>query len=104
MKLLLVTLRKRPGSEDISRRETIHEGMTIQVGRAVTMEICLPDIGVDFHHADLEMQDGRLTMIARGEGGLATSGGPADKVDLGSGQASIQAGQTLHVNARPWLH
>jgi hypothetical protein len=89
MKLLLVTVRKRPGSDEESKRETILEGQEIQIGRAVSMEICLPDIGVDFKHATLTQRDGKLIMTSTGVGGLEVGGKDRDEVDLGSETAKI---------------
>ena len=85
MKLLLVTIRKRAGSEEVSKRESLLNGQEIHIGRAVSMEICLPDIGVDYQHATVEMRDGKLMMKAAGVGGIQVNGKDQDEADpLGS--------------------
>ena len=89
MKLLLKTIRKRAGSDETSTRETILEGREIHVGRAVSMEICLPDIGVDFQHATIEMVEGKLVMKATSPGGIKVGGQERDQADLGSEAATI---------------
>ncbi|MEM7685675.1 MAG: FHA domain-containing protein, partial [Pseudomonadota bacterium] len=91
MKLLLVTIRKRAGSDEVSKRETILEGSEIHIGRAVSMEICLPDIGVDYQHATVEMRDGKLMMKAAGVGGIKVDGADRDEADLGT--ASVKIGR-----------
>ncbi len=70
MKILLVTLRRRAGSEEVSRRETLLDAERIRVGRGVSMEINLPDLDVDFHHADLVLSDGHLALKSVADGGL----------------------------------
>lgn len=89
MKLLLVTIRKRAGSDEVSRRETILEGQEIHLGRAVSMEICLPDIGVDFQHATLTHEGGKLVMKASSPGGISVGGSERDEADLMTESASI---------------
>ena len=89
MKLLLKTIRKRAGSDETSTRETIIEGREIHVGRAVSMEICLPDIGVDYQHATIELVDGKLIMKASSPGGIKVGGQERDQADLGSEAATI---------------
>ncbi|MEL7468048.1 MAG: cytochrome c3 family protein [Pseudomonadota bacterium] len=89
MKLLLVTIRKRAGSDEVSKRETILEGSEIHIGRAVSMEICLPDIGVDYQHATVEMRDGKLMMKAAGVGGIKVDGADRDEADLGTDSVKI---------------
>ena len=74
MKLLLVTLRKRAGSDEVSRRETLLQGDEIRIGRAVSSEITLSEIDVDAHHATLRMGgDGTLTLTAETDGGLVVN-------------------------------
>ncbi len=89
MKLLLVTIRKRAGSDDESKRETILEGTEINVGRAVSMEICLPDIGVDFKHATVSMGGSGLVMRSAGAGGIKVGGKERDEANLSSETATI---------------
>ena len=89
MKLLLVTIRKRAGSDEVSRRESLLQGQEIHIGRAVSMEICLPDIGVDYQHATVEMQGGTLMMKATGAGGIQVGGKDQDAADLGANTVTI---------------
>lgn len=89
MKLLLVTLRKRAGSDDVSRRETLLEGERIHVGRAVSMEIVLSDIDVDYHHATVTLENGRLMMRAENTGGLKVGRRKRDEADLSADSATI---------------
>ncbi|MEM8789973.1 MAG: cytochrome c3 family protein [Pseudomonadota bacterium] len=70
MRLILVTERIRPGSDEISRRETVLEGDEIQMGRGSPMEISLPEIDVDYHHASLRAEGGQLKLIAVGDNGI----------------------------------
>ncbi len=85
MKILLVTLRKRAGSDDVSRRETILEGERIRLGRGVAMEINLPDIEVDFHHADLVGGPTGLSLVAAGENGIRVGRKAEQRVELSQG-------------------
>lgn len=89
MKLLLVTIRTRAGSDEVSKRETILEGDEIHVGRAVSMEICLPDIGVDYQHATVTMIGGKLVMKAAGVGGIKVGGKDRDEADLATDAVTI---------------
>lgn len=88
MKLLLVTLRKRAGSDDVSRRETILEGTEFQVGRAVSMQINLSEIDVDYHHATIRLDGGQIRMSAESEGGLTVGGKKVNEANLSSGSAA----------------
>ncbi|MFK7941845.1 MAG: hypothetical protein AB8B85_02845 [Paracoccaceae bacterium] len=85
MKLLLVTLRKRAGSDDVSRRETILEGSEFKVGRAVSAEINLSDIDIDYHHATVRIDGGQVRMSAESEGGLAIGGKKTNEANLAAG-------------------
>ncbi|MBY8976273.1 cytochrome c3 family protein [Rhodobacteraceae bacterium NNCM2] len=73
MRLLLVTERTRAGSDEVSRRETVLQGAEIRMGRGSPMEINLPEIDVDYHHATVVDDGGALRITAVGENGL-TSG------------------------------
>lgn len=86
MKLLLVTLRKRAGSEEVSRRETLIDHDEVRIGRGVTMEISLPDLDVDFHHATVTRADGELVVTAVSEGGLRVGRRKRTRVSLGAGE------------------
>lgn len=86
MKVLLVTLRKRAGSDDVSRRETLLEADQIRIGRGVAMEINLPDIDVDFHHASLQGSGGQLTMAAASDSGVMVGKKSQQQVQMGSGE------------------
>ncbi|MEO1490530.1 MAG: cytochrome c3 family protein [Pseudomonadota bacterium] len=92
MKVLLVTLRKRAGSEDVSRRETMLEGDQIRIGRGVAMEINLPDIDVDFHHASLQNLGAGLSMVAVSDSGLRVGKRSQPQVQMGGGE-EVQIGR-----------
>ena len=92
MRLLLVTLRTRAGSDEVSRRETLIEGDRFRVGRGVSMEINLPDIDIDFHHATITGMGGALSMQATGDVGLMVGGKTANQVQLSAGQ-EVQIGR-----------
>lgn len=94
MKVLLVTLRKRAGSDEVSRRETVVESDSIRIGRGVSMEINLPDLDVDFHHADLTLDGGRLKLTAVTEGGLRVGRRKQSEAVLGIGQ-DVRIGRYL---------
>jgi FOG: FHA domain len=74
MRLSLVSVKRRPGRdggpEEVSRRETLVEGETLRVGRGLDCDVTIPDVDVDHHHATLEVQDGRLTLLSVTEGKL----------------------------------
>ncbi|MEM7210535.1 MAG: cytochrome c3 family protein [Pseudomonadota bacterium] len=86
MKLLLVTLRKRPGSDQVSRREQLLDDDKIRVGRGVSMDIHLSDLNVDFHHATLLENDGRLILRSTAPDGLEINHVYRDEVDLSEGK------------------
>ncbi|MEM1298134.1 MAG: cytochrome c3 family protein [Pseudomonadota bacterium] len=85
MKLLLVTLRKRAGSDDVSRRETILDGAEFKVGRAVSSEINLSDIDIDYHHATVRIDGGQVRMSAESEGGISAQSGRVNEANLSAG-------------------
>ena len=88
MKLLLVTLRKRPGSEQISRRERLLDDDKIRIGRGVSMDIHLSDLNVDFQHATLRKEDGRLILRSTAPDGLEVNHVTRDEVDLSAGKTA----------------
>ena len=94
MKVLLITLRKRAGSDEVSRRETLIEADRVRIGRGVSMEINLPDLDVDFHHADLEMQGGRPVLTAVSDGGLRVGRRKNNEAFLGTGE-DVRIGRFL---------
>ena len=53
MRLSLITVKHRPDSDDVSRRETLVEGETLRVGRGADVDVNLPDVDVAYHHATL---------------------------------------------------
>ena len=85
MKLLLVTLRKRAGSDDVSRRETILDGTEFLVGRAMSSEINLSDIDIDYHHATIRLDGGQIRISAESEGGLKSGRKKVNEANLSSG-------------------
>lgn len=87
MKLLLVTLRKRAGSDDVSRRETILEGTEFKVGRAVSSEINLSDIDIDYHHATVRLDGGQVRISAESEGGISAQSGRVNEANLSASGA-----------------
>lgn len=86
MRILLVTLRKRAGSDEVSRRETLLDAEQIRIGRGVSMEINLPDLDVDFHHADVELVNGQLVLKSVADGGLKVGRRKQNEAALGAGE------------------
>ncbi|MEM7176275.1 MAG: cytochrome c3 family protein [Pseudomonadota bacterium] len=70
MRLILVTERTRAGSDETSHRETVLGGDEIRLGRGSPMEVNLPEIDVDYHHATVREDAGVLRITAVGENGL----------------------------------
>ncbi|MEM9044366.1 MAG: cytochrome c3 family protein [Pseudomonadota bacterium] len=70
MRLILVTERTRPGSDEVSRRETVLQGDEIRMGRGSPMEISLPEIDVDYHHASVVAEGGQVKLAAVGDNGI----------------------------------
>ncbi|MEL6476650.1 MAG: FHA domain-containing protein [Pseudomonadota bacterium] len=87
MRILLVTQRSRAGSDEVSRRETVLDHDPIRIGRGAPMEINLPEIDVDYHHATLTEQGGSLTLTGVGENGLMVGKKRQDSVVLTPGTA-----------------
>lgn len=85
MRVLLVTLRRRAGSDEISRRETMIDGIEFYVGRGSAMEINLPDIDIDYHHASIWEEGGQLLLQAVAVGGVTVDGETVEKVALRPG-------------------
>lgn len=74
MRLSVVTIKRRPDSDEVSRRETLVEGEELRVGRGADLDVNLPDIGVAYHHATIAAAGGVLTLTAVG-GALVEIGG-----------------------------
>ncbi len=87
MRLSLITLKRRPDSEDVSRRETMLEADVFRVGRGSDMDVNLPDVNVAYHHATLSAGPGGLRLEGVG-GALIESGGKmVDSVALRPGES-----------------
>ena len=85
MRLLLVTQRTRAGSDETSRRETVLDHDPIRIGRGASMEITLPEIDIDYHHATLTETEAGLLLSAVGENGLMVGRKRVQTVTLGPG-------------------
>lgn len=85
MRVLLIQLRKRPGSDEVSRRETLLHGDALHIGRGVAMEINLADIDIDYHHATLAVQNGVLTLSGVGTNQISVGGREVPSTPLGPG-------------------
>lgn len=87
MRLSLVTLKRRPDSEDVSRRETLLDGESLRVGRGSDMDVNLPDVNVAYHHATLTAGAGGPVLTGVG-GSLIESGGKmVEAVQLRPGES-----------------
>ena len=85
MRLSLITVKRRPDSDDVSRRETLLEGAELRVGRGADVDVNLPDVDVAYHHATLtEAADG-LVLEAVGGSVIEVDGKPVERVVLGPG-------------------
>ncbi|MEM1277964.1 MAG: cytochrome c3 family protein [Pseudomonadota bacterium] len=85
MRLILVTERTRPGSDEVSRRETVLQGEEIRMGRGSPMEISLPEIDVDYHHATVSTEGGQIKLSAVGVNGIMLGKKEVRDVVLASG-------------------
>ncbi|MEM7544367.1 MAG: cytochrome c3 family protein [Pseudomonadota bacterium] len=72
MRLSLITIKRRPDSDDVSRRETLLEGSELRVGRGADVDVNLPDVNVAYHHAT----------ISEGPGGLVISGVGGELIEV----------------------
>lgn len=85
MRLSLITLKRRPDGDDVSRRETLLTAEQFRVGRGSDMDVNLPDVAVAYHHATLKPAEGGLLLEGVG-GALIESGGKmVDAVTLTPG-------------------
>ncbi|MEM6904646.1 MAG: cytochrome c3 family protein, partial [Pseudomonadota bacterium] len=85
MRVLLVTKRTRAGSEETSERQTVLDAPEIRLGRGAPMEINLPEIDIDYHHATLTAEEGHLILSAVGENGITAKGKRVHDVVLSPG-------------------
>ncbi|MEM8755800.1 MAG: hypothetical protein AAGF90_22825, partial [Pseudomonadota bacterium] len=91
MRLSLVTVKRRPDSDDVSRRETLLEGEVLRVGRGADVDVNLPDVDVAYHHADLAPGQNGPVLTAVGGAHILVDGKPAESVVLSPG-ASCRIG------------
>jgi len=89
MRVLLITLRRRPGSDEISRRETVLEGEELHIGRGIAMEITLPEIDIDYHHASVVPSGNFLKIVALGTNGVLVSGREEREAELRPGVEAV---------------
>ena len=105
MRLSLVTVKRRPardgGEEEVSRRETLLDGETLRVGRGPDCDVTIPDVDVDHHHATLEAQDGRLTLLSVSEGKLQYGNKRKRRAILEPGKPVTLGGHTLTLESPP---
>ncbi len=85
MRLSLVTIKRRPDSDDVSRRETLLEGAELRVGRGADVDVNLPDVNVAYHHASLTEETEGLVLTAVGGSVIEVDGAPVEKVVLQPG-------------------
>lgn len=85
MRLALVTVKRRPDSDAISRRETLLEGEEFRVGRGADVDVNLPDVDVAYHHATISEGPDGLVLSAVGDAHVETEGKPAQRVALRPG-------------------
>ncbi|MEL6794316.1 MAG: FHA domain-containing protein, partial [Pseudomonadota bacterium] len=85
MRLALITIKLRPDSDDVSRRETLLEGAEMRVGRGADVDVHLPDIDVAYHHATLTETAGGLQLDAVGGAVVEVDGKPVESVALNPG-------------------
>ncbi|MFV0472921.1 MAG: cytochrome c3 family protein [Pikeienuella sp.] len=86
MRLSLATLKRRPDSEDVSRRETLLNGAEFRVGRGADMDINLPDVAVAYHHATLSPEADGLALTGVGGALIEQGGEMADAILLRPGE------------------
>ncbi|MEM7268871.1 MAG: cytochrome c3 family protein [Pseudomonadota bacterium] len=85
MKLSLITVKRRPDSDDVSRRETLLEGAELRVGRGADVDVNLPDVNVAYHHATISESVEGLMLTAVGGSVIEVDGSPVDQVHLAPG-------------------
>ena len=78
MRLSLITVKRRPDSDDVSRRETLLEGAELRVGRGADVDVHLPDVDVAYHHATLTETSAGLQLTAVGGSAIIVDGQPVD--------------------------
>ena len=85
MRLSLVTIKRRPDSDDVSRRETLLEGSELRVGRGADVDVNLPDVNVAYHHASLTETAEGLVLTAVGGSVIEVNGAPVESVVMQPG-------------------
>ena len=85
MRLSLITIKRRPDSDDVSRRETLLEGAELRVGRGADVDVNLPDVNVAYHHASLTEGTEGLVLTAVGGSVIEVDGSPVEKVVMQPG-------------------
>ncbi len=85
MKLSLITIKKRPDGDDVSRRENILDGEELRVGRGADVDVNLPDVNVAYHHATLSQTSEGLILSAVGGHSLMVNDQPMEAVVMAPG-------------------
>ena len=88
MKLSLITIKRRPDSDDVSRRENIIDGEELRVGRGSDVDVNLPDVNVAYHHATISATDEGLILSAVGGHSLIVNDQPMEAVVMAPGVAA----------------
>lgn len=88
MRLSLITLKKRPESDDISRRETLIDGEAFRLGRGSDMDVNLPDVSVAYHHATLTISGGALRLEGVGGAPIEAGGRTMTETTLRPGETA----------------
>lgn len=86
MRLSLITVKRRPDSDDVSRRETLLEGEELRVGRGADVDVNLPDVDVAYHHATLTETAEGLKLTAVGGSVIEVDGKAVGEAVLRPGQ------------------
>ncbi len=85
MRLSLVTIKRRPDGDDVSRRETLLEGAELRVGRGADVDVNLPDVNVAYHHATITEGSNGVVVTAVGGAVIEVDGNPVESVVLAVG-------------------
>ncbi|MGB0504680.1 MAG: cytochrome c3 family protein [Pikeienuella sp.] len=85
MRLSIITVKKRPDSDDVSRREALIEGGDLRVGRGSDVDVNLPDVNIAYHHATFSTTDEGLILSGVGGHSLVTDNGALEAVVMSPG-------------------
>lgn len=105
MRLSLTRVKRRAGRdggpEEVSRRETLLDGESFRIGRGLDLDITLPDIAVDHHHANLTIEDGQPVITSVAEGKLRIGSKVKRKVVLEHGKPVRIGNHNLTLESPP---